>query len=729
MKKNQNYKIPIVIILLIVTVMVTLSVMYLSYLQKITDENTLMNLGELAKQDAAKIENQIEQHKRMLENIIDQIDKKTTEKDIFRIYEDNIAYEEFSRLAIMHKNGTTITSDGETVALSDDIEEFFSSDDIKVSQSRKSKVDQEEINIYSKKIEIETEEVVIMLVVETSKYENIFEEAVYDGRGYEYIINSNGEIIANSQRKENNYNLIEIINKLEDKESKDKLEEMKANISIKQNGQDIYKVEEKNYYIAYKYLNVNDWYLVIIAPASIIAEEYNTSLKLTFIISIVIDTIALIIATYIVVSNKRKKEKLYNLAYIDRLTKIGNKNYFIENGTEEIKDREKNFATLTLDIDKFKSFNKKNGRETGDRLLEIIADKLNNRFGRKYLVARLSNDMFAILYKENKGIKLKKSIISVIENIEKDLENIEIEGIKYKIIISIGVYILEKGDNIYEALDKTLIAHSKTKGKYNQKYYIFNEKLEEELIKEHEIESIMEEGIEQEEFQIYYQPKVSTKTGKVTDSEALVRWIRNGEVISPASFIPIFEKNKFIIKLDKYIYESVCKDISDWKRKYDRKITVSINVSKEHLMEEMFVEEYCKIAKKYGIEPNEIELEITESATVDENFDMLGVMKKIKEAGFRISIDDFGTGYSSLSMLQNMPVDVLKIDKSFINQKDILETIMLISKKLNLKTVAEGVETEEQVKEITDLNVDLIQGYYFSKPLEKTEFEKYWQNN
>ena len=108
---------------------------------------------------------------------------------------------------------------------------------------------------------------------------------------------------------------------------------------------------------------------------------------------------------------------------------------------------------------------------------------------------------------------------------------------------------------------------------------------------------------------------------------------------------------------------------------------------------------------------------------------MLGVMKKIKEAGFRISIDDFGTGYSSLSMLQNMPVDVLKIDKSFINQKDILETIMLISKKLNLKTVAEGVETEEQVKEITDLNVDLIQGYYLSKPLEKTEFEKYWQNN
>ena len=169
----------------------------------------------------------------------------------------------------------------------------------------------------------------------------------------------------------------------------------------------------------------------------------------------------------------------------------------------------------------------------------------------------------------------------------------------------------------------------------------------------------------------------------------------------------------------------MCKDISGWKRKYDRKITVSINVSKEHLMEEGFVEEYREIAKKYGINPEEIELEITESATVDDDFDMLGIMKRIKEAGFRISIDDFGTGYSSLSMLQNMPVDVLKIDKSFINQKDILETIMIIAKRLNLKTVAEGVETEEQVKEITNLNVDLIQGYYFSKPLEKTEFEKY----
>lgn len=729
MKKSQNYKIPILIILLIVTTLVVLSVMYLSYLQKIIDENTLMNLGELAKQDGTKIENQIEQHKKMLNNIINQIDTKTNVERIFEIYKENIAYEEFSRLAIMYKNGITITSDGEKVDLSDEIENFFFSDEIKVSQSRKSKVDQEEINIYSKKIKLDDEEVVIVLVVETSKYENIFAEAVYNGRGYEYIINSEGQIVANSQEKENNYNLIEIINKLEEKESKEKLEKMKEQIANKQNGQNIYKVEGKNYYIAYKYLNVNDWYLVIIAPASIIAEEYNKSLKLTFIISIVIDTIALIIATYIAVSNKRKKEKLYNLAYIDNLTKIENKNYFIEKGIQELQDKNKRFAILTVDIDKFKSFNKKYGRDKGNQVLKIIANKLNNRFGGKHIVARLSNDLFAVLYKDNKVTNLENNIINLIENIEKDLENIEIDGIKYKIIISIGAYIFEKGDNIYEALDKTLIAHSNVKGKYNQKYCIFNEKLEEELTKEHEIEMIMEDGIEKEEFQIYYQPKVSTKTGKVTDAEALVRWIRDGKIISPANFIPVFEKNTFIIKLDKYIYEKVCKDISGWKRKYDRKITVSINVSKEHLMEEGFVEEYREIAKKYGINPEEIELEITESATVDDDFDMLGIMKKIKEAGFRISIDDFGTGYSSLSMLQNMPVDVLKIDKSFINQKDILETIMIIAKRLNLKTVAEGVETEEQVKEITNLNVDLIQGYYFSKPLEKTEFEKYWQNN
>lgn len=286
---------------------------------------------------------------------------------------------------------------------------------------------------------------------------------------------------------------------------------------------------------------------------------------------------------------------------------------------------------------------------------------------------------------------------------------------------------------IFEILDKALMAHNMAKGNYNQNYYIFGEELEKQIIKEHDIEVNMQEGIENKEFKVFYQPKINTKTGKVEEAEALVRWEKNGNLISPGDFIPIFEKNKFIIQLDKYIYEKVCKDLKEWKEKYDKKIKISVNISRQHLVQEEFVEEYYKIAKKYDINPEEIELEITETTEIDIEIDkQLGIteiLKKIKEKGFKISIDDFGTGYSSLNMLQDMPVDVIKIDKSFINQEKMLEIIMMMAKKLNLKTVAEGVETEKQVEILKDLGVNLLQGYYFSKPLKKIEFEKYWQNN
>ena len=297
-------------------------------------------------------------------------------------------------------------------------------------------------------------------------------------------------------------------------------------------------------------------------------------------------------------------------------------------------------------------------------------------------------------------------------------------------LLSIGIYKIKDEDNdIFEILDKALIAHNMSKGNYNKRYFVYDDKMEEKMIKEHDIEMIMEEGIEKQEFKVFYQPKINTKTGKVDGAEALVRWQREDKLIPPNEFIPIFEKNKFIIKLDKYIFEKVCEDIKDWKDTFYKEIKVSVNISKEHLLQEEFIEEYLKIAGKKNIKPEEIELEITESAMVDEDFDMFNIFQKIKETGFEISIDDFGTGYSSLSMLQNMPIDVIKIDKSFINQAQILEVIMKLAKNMNLETVAEGVETSEQVQRLKELDVDLLQGYYYSRPLEKSEFEKYWQNN
>ena len=423
--------------------------------------------------------------------------------------------------------------------------------------------------------------------------------------------------------------------------------------------------------------------------------------------------------------NENIEEKLYKLAYIDKVTNIENNNFFLEKGTELLKQQFEGHLLL-IDVGKFKIFNKKYGRIIGDSLLKNIGKKLKEILGEKRIITRLANDVFAVILEE----KEQKELTPIIDKLLKELSNIEMKKNKYKILISIGISKIEREDkDIFEILDKAIIARDEAKKNFNKKYHIFNQELENQIIKEHDIELIMEEGIQNQEFKVFYQPKVNAKNEKVEEAEALVRWERENKLIPPNEFIPVFEKNKFIIQLDKYIYEQVCKDMKEWKEKYNKKIKVSVNISKQHIVQDGFIEEYYKITKKYNVDPNEIELEITETTELDEQFGISKILENLKEKGFKISIDDFGTGYSSLSMLQQIPVDVIKIDKLFVDQTKMLEIMILIAKKMDLKTVVEGVETNEQVQILKNLEVDLLQGYYFSKPLEKTEFEKYWQNN
>ncbi len=197
-------------------------------------------------------------------------------------------------------------------------------------------------------------------------------------------------------------------------------------------------------------------------------------------------------------------------------------------------------------------------------------------------------------------------------------------------------------------------------------------------------------------------------------------------------FIPVFEKNNFIIKLDEYVFEKVCKDIKVLKNKIKNMPIISINISKETLTENNFLEKYLRILSKYKINASEIELEITEGIAINNELDIKEILTNIKNKGFKISIDDFGTGYSSLNMLQIMPIDIIKIDKSFIdkidkfnNNENLIEVIMMIAKKMNLKTVAEGVEDKEQVDYLKKVKCDLIQGYYYSKPIKLEKFIEY----
>ena len=278
------------------------------------------------------------------------------------------------------------------------------------------------------------------------------------------------------------------------------------------------------------------------------------------------------------------------------------------------------------------------------------------------------------------------------------------------------------------------MAHSASKGEVFEKFHIFDEKIEEELEKESKIEHEMYQALKDREFKVFYQPKFDAKAETLYGAEALVRWEHKGEMIPPSEFIPLFEKNKFILQLDLYIFEQVCSDIKMWKEQLGVEPVISVNISRAHFLEDDFLKKYMLITSKYGINTNKIDFEITESATIEAGINIIEIMRNIKKLGFLISIDDFGTGYSSLSTIQDMPADILKIDKSFVDgigrsEKNIIDYILTMAKELNLMTIAEGVETKEQRDYLLARGCDIIQGYYYAKPMPKDEFEGYLKQN
>ena len=421
-----------------------------------------------------------------------------------------------------------------------------------------------------------------------------------------------------------------------------------------------------------------------------------------------------------------KRNRLLELAYIDPITGLGNYNAYLERTKEKLEMNGKK-TVIILDIDKFKTFNKKYGHMKGNELLKRVGEEIKHAIRKTDIVCRLANDVFGIFLVGEVDVE------NITGRLNNKISRINMGDIWYNLRISMGVYICDKNEkDVQSIIDKAIMAHDSIKGKYHVPYGVFTEEFEQKVIRESEIENMMEEAIKNKEFEVYYQPQISTKTEKMEGAEALVRWKKGENMISPGEFIPIFEKNYFIIKLDEYVYERVCENIQEIKKEFKDIPKISVNISKESLLDNKFLEKYEKIMKKYDIIPKEIELEITERTTVNNDIDIRNMLNETKEKGFSIAIDDFGTGYSSLNMLEMMPIDTLKIDKSFIDRIDIneektnfIEIIMFITKKLKLKTVAEGVETIEQVNYLKKWNCDLIQGYVYQKPLRFEEFKKY----
>ncbi len=734
----KHYKLNLKWILPIFIIIAIFSFLGFKYIKTLTYKNIYTTISELGDQTITQLDLAIGEQKKFVETMVDSINKGyfTTESEIFDNFADHLENYHFTRLAILDKDGNGITSDGHTVTDYPITKEFFNFDNVYLSENRKSTISDDQINIYAEAFYLNGEEKVLFATVYTEDYKEILLRRLYNGLGGTYLINKEGIVLIDSFDiiKENNINLYDFIvdkYKITDDKKLTKMNQMKENIKNKSAGTFDIMLNKDLYFVNYKNIGINDWYVVNVVPANTMANELNQFTAISLGVCIFINCIIISICVYIDISNQIKNRKLYKAAYVDPITLLGNENYFKEHSKIFFKSLKENKYIITIDINKFKIMNNMYGYDFCNKLLSIFGEKIKKGLPKNNITCRMYSDVFAIILEYDKDIK------QVLEKIYNDVSTINVDNTLVNLNISIGVYKIKKLDtDINKMLDKSYIARKQIKGTYDNYYYMFDKSLENSLLEEENIEASMEEALKNKEFKIIYQPKFSTKNEQIVGAESLVRWYKNDDtVIMPSNFIPLFEKNKFILKLDLYIFEQVCKDLASWKQKFNTDIRVSINVSKTHFTDENFIDEYVKITNKYNVDRSNLELEITESATIDEEIDVLKIVNKIKSYGFYISLDDFGTGYSSLAMLQELPIDVIKIDKIFVDKanlnsnKNMINYIVLIAKHLGTEMVVEGVETKEQADFIKALNCDMIQGYYYSKPIEKEEIEKYFIKN
>lgn len=464
---------------------------------------------------------------------------------------------------------------------------------------------------------------------------------------------------------------------------------------------------------------------VIIANEEIKEECAHVIRRYTvlFIVFVVVFAVTIILIYFIENNNRKKME---TIAYVDEITGGMSFKKFKDEAVSLVKSNSHEYVLIDLDIDKFKNINDIWGFEEGNNVIRFLWNIINEMIGEKECFAHYRGDRFVILM-------LADDMDEVIRRIEKlavDAKRTSGEEKNYEIEISVGIYPVEKRNiHIDTMLDRTALTKKSIKGMHNQIYAIYDEDIRQKVLRDQEIENMMEKALENKEFMVYYQPKYSSVDGRPVGAEALVRWY-NEEVgmIYPNEFIPVFEENGFIADLDKYMFELVCRDIRSWLDKGYFVVPVSVNVSQLQLYNTRFIDEYMEIMAEYKITPEYVQLELTETTLFSEITILTDIINKLHEKGFKILMDDFGTGYSSLNMLKNVEVDILKLDKSFVDDIGdskgdiVVSTIVSLGQMLEMKVVAEGVETKEQYEFLRDIFCDEIQGYYFCKPISSEEY-------
>lgn len=453
----------------------------------------------------------------------------------------------------------------------------------------------------------------------------------------------------------------------------------------------------------------------------IIVQEFEeTAIQVVVIVSAGIFILLMLFAKY---------QLLYEQYGRDDVTGGKNKKEF-ERVVKDLLRGDGKYVLVYANIDRFKLINEDYGNQVGDSILYQIQSIIDEELRWDEVSGRIMADNFGILMRYHSIPKLDQRLHRISEQISKLADD---KGNKYGIILYFGVYIIQENDtDVSTMLEHANLARKKISPSHLVPMGIYDAKESERLNREKLLEMKMHKALEQGHFVPFLQPKYELKGETVAGAEALVRWIDPEEgMIYPNEFIPLFENNGFVVDIDLYMFEEVCKLVEKWHKAGHPVIPVSVNLSRSHFEIPNFFDYYEYLLKKYDIPPKAIEIELTESLFYNDMESLNNLVGKIHAAGLSCSIDDFGSGYSSLNMLKDVKVDALKLDRVFFASgdddkrgKDIIQNVIQLAQALDLHTISEGVEERKQVEFLREMNCDLIQGYVFAKPMPVPEFEQ-----
>ncbi|WP_156288209.1 EAL domain-containing protein [Oceanobacillus salinisoli] len=434
------------------------------------------------------------------------------------------------------------------------------------------------------------------------------------------------------------------------------------------------------------------------------------------------------------ISNQKEyEEKIKHLAFHDSLTDLPNRTFFDEKLVsliERSKQKDEMFSIMYLDLDRFRNINNSIGQVIGDKLLQEISQRINGLLNASSLLAKTDGDEFGILlwdYKENDfPITIAKSIKHALS------KPFLIDGFELYVTASVGISSYpDNGHSAEELMKNTDIALSRAKNNGKNTFQIYSTSLNIDSYKQYHLEKDLRKSIDNNQLRIYYQPRVDT-TGKIVSAEALIRWEHPiWGLVSPAEFIPLSEETGFVNDIADWVLQQTCLYLKEWEKENLSVVPISINVSAQRFMKSDWKETINAILQETNTDPTLIQFEITETTLIQYKQSITSAFEYLRELGIKIALDDFGTGYSSLSYLYQFPIDLVKIDRSFIKQitksekmEVIIKSIIYMSKGLNIDVVAEGVETISQLAFLKQQECHEIQGYIFSKPVPVHQFQE-----